>query len=48
MKYYFAFILSFFVAPAVFCAENNWAWVQSSKGKNTNSIVGDEMSNIDE
>jgi hypothetical protein len=45
MKYYSVSILSLFVAQAAFCSETIWAWVQISKGKNTNSIILDLQKN---
>jgi hypothetical protein len=39
MKYFSIFILSLLIVKSTFCAEANWEWVQTSKGKNTNSII---------
>lgn len=41
MKNLSIFILSLLVANLAFCAETNWEWVKTSKGKNTNSIIWD-------
>jgi hypothetical protein len=39
MKYHFGIILSFFIFHSLSNAQTTWEWVQSSKGKNTTSVI---------